>query len=106
MLDNFFYTFYCTKIIVLFTIKGSFKRKADVIELSNINRQCSNTVAFNFASSTPTLVTANKQPVSTSSKFEIVIYNCSIQPKTIYFLINYTQVYYVCIQYYSKKYNW
>jgi nuclear pore complex protein Nup153 len=41
--------------------RSSLKRKSDVIDLSNINRPSSKT-PFNFASSTPTVVTGNKQP--------------------------------------------
>ncbi|XP_003244255.1 nuclear pore complex protein Nup153 isoform X2 [Acyrthosiphon pisum] len=43
--------------------RSSLKRKSDVIDLSNINRPSSKT-PFNFASSTPTVVTGNKQPVT------------------------------------------
>jgi len=52
-----------------FKYKGSFKRKSEVLNSSNIKRQCPKTIAFNFASSTPTLVTPNNQPNNTSSKY-------------------------------------
>lgn len=39
-----------------------------MIDLSNINRPSSKT-PFNFASSTPTVVTGNKQPVTISKYF-------------------------------------
>ncbi|XP_026812256.1 nuclear pore complex protein Nup153 [Rhopalosiphum maidis] len=47
--------------------RSSLKRKSDVVDLSNINRPSSKT-AFNFASSTPTIVTANKQPATINLK--------------------------------------
>lgn len=49
--------------------EGSFKRKSDVADMSNICRQTPKSIAFNFASSTPTLVTVNKQQVATNSKY-------------------------------------
>lgn len=50
-------------------IEGSLKRKSDVVDLSNVNKQSPKTIGFNFASSTPTLATANKQQVATNSKY-------------------------------------
>ncbi|KAL5240228.1 hypothetical protein ACI65C_007638 [Semiaphis heraclei] len=47
--------------------RSCLKRKSDVIDLSNINRPSSKT-PYNFASSTPAIDTANKQPVTISSK--------------------------------------
>ncbi|XP_060871258.1 nuclear pore complex protein Nup153-like [Metopolophium dirhodum] len=47
--------------------RSSLKRKSDVIDLSNINRPSSKT-PFNFASSTPTVITGNKQPVTINTK--------------------------------------
>lgn len=47
--------------------EGSLKRKSETIDLSNINRPHPKTL--NFASSTPTLVTANKLPVTTISEY-------------------------------------
>lgn len=49
--------------------EGSLKRKSEVIDSSNTNRP--NPKNFNFASSTPTLVAANKLPVTTISKYFI-----------------------------------
>lgn len=52
--------------------KGSLKRKSDAVDLSNINRSSQKGVAFNFASSTPTLGSVNQQPmVLYSSKYSL-----------------------------------
>ncbi|XP_025203258.1 nuclear pore complex protein Nup153-like [Melanaphis sacchari] len=47
--------------------RSALKRKSDVVDSTNINRPSSKT-AFNFASSTPTVITSNKQPVTISLK--------------------------------------
>lgn len=49
---------------------SSLKRKSDVLNSSTIKRQCPKTIAFNFASSTPTLITPNKQPKNTNRENE------------------------------------
>lgn len=55
---------------------GYVKRKCDVVDLSNINRPGSKTV-FNFASSTPTIITATNQPIKTSLKRSLNLDNSS-----------------------------
>lgn len=49
--------------------KGSLKRKSDEVDLSNVSRPSEKASAFNFASSTPTVVTVNKKPMFTNCKY-------------------------------------
>lgn len=60
--------FTATVVLFLFINKGSLKRKSEVGDLTNTNQQIPNTIAFNFASSTPALITTNKQSGANISK--------------------------------------
>lgn len=69
LLHNCLQIFLSKEMFCIIYNVGSLKRKSDVADLSNVSRQIPKTIGFNFASSTPTLITANKQQVATSSKY-------------------------------------
>lgn len=59
-------------------ITGSLKRKSDVVDASNLNRTSQKLLAFNFASSTPTVNSVNKLPTLSLSKYLFILINTRV----------------------------